>query len=204
MAAITPVDVGNMALDILTEGSITSLEQNTRAARLLHRNIDISREAMLTQHAWNFALVRLDTTPVDTAVEGMTRYRFAKPDDALRVLPLRTGGYPHGLDIQYTAYADGFYSPVAESVPIVYIANMIDPSEMPAEFVRVWSADLALTIAHALTGKSSMVDKAAGIKKQFITEAKKSNAIAKGYQLPPESFAEARGDPDYRYNEARR
>jgi hypothetical protein len=195
MAALTDLDVANIVASMLTEGRIPSLEADTKAARLISLHLDMHREIELQANAWTFALIRLDSDPEDTTIVGPTRYRHSRPDDSLRVLPLMDQGFPHGQNVPYTEYADGLYTSGNSTVPFVYIGNIIDPSQMPATFVNVWAASVAMAIAHALTQKSGMVQMAQGYYEKAIATARRSNAIQRGFQIPPQSISEARGDP---------
>ncbi|MER9854165.1 MULTISPECIES: hypothetical protein [unclassified Mesorhizobium] len=49
--AITPLDIANMALAVLDEAPIDSLDQDVKAARLLNLHFDLAREAELTKCA---------------------------------------------------------------------------------------------------------------------------------------------------------
>ena len=55
--AITPLDIANMALAVLDEAPIDSLDQDVKPARLLNLHFDFAREAELTRHAWVFAIL---------------------------------------------------------------------------------------------------------------------------------------------------
>ena len=49
--AITPLDIANMALAVLDEAPIDSLDPDVKPARLLNLHFDLAREAELTRHA---------------------------------------------------------------------------------------------------------------------------------------------------------
>ncbi|CAH2395901.1 hypothetical protein [Mesorhizobium escarrei] len=49
---IIPLDIANMALGVLDEAPIDSLDQDVKPARLLNLHFDLTREAELTKHAW--------------------------------------------------------------------------------------------------------------------------------------------------------
>ncbi|TIO46843.1 MAG: hypothetical protein E5Y00_32665, partial [Mesorhizobium sp.] len=55
--AITPLDIANMALAVLDEAPIDSLDQDVKAARLLNLHFDLTREGELAKHAWVFAIL---------------------------------------------------------------------------------------------------------------------------------------------------
>ena len=61
------VDLCNSALDKAGHGAITSLEDNTKAARLCLRNWPLVRDRVLRMHPWNFAVKRTNLAAHETA-----------------------------------------------------------------------------------------------------------------------------------------
>ena len=83
------VDLCNSALDKAGHGAITSLEDNTKAARLCSRNWPLVRDRVLRVHPWNFAVKRTNLAAHETAPDWGFTAKFPLPSDFLRLLEVR-------------------------------------------------------------------------------------------------------------------
>lgn len=195
MPAVTAVEVANMALDLLTEGQIDSLEEDSRPARLLSRHYEVTREAELASHAWSFAIVfPEDITATDSQVDGTYRYLYALPDDCIRPLWLTRDGTPDGVPLNWTRWSDGLRSDFEGPLSVPYIANLTDPNDWDALFTQAFAAALAAKIAHPLTGKQSLAQGAQQAYQGLIQQAYRVNAIQRWGRTPNRSWSVARGD----------
>lgn len=196
MAALTPEDVANMALALLDEQPITSLDEDVKSARLLNLHYDVTREAELTKHAWVFAILTADLTATDLG-SGTLQYQYGLPDDCLRPLPLTYDGDPTGIPISWRQESGLFYSDQAGPLTLRYIANLTDPNDWDALFTDVVTAALAVKIALPITHKSGMVELARNAYSQAVADAMRVNAIQTAGTLYRQSWASARGDDRY-------
>ena len=57
---MTPTDIVNLALDMLKEAPITSIDEGRPIAMWCKRNFDVTRDALLEEADWNFALKRAE------------------------------------------------------------------------------------------------------------------------------------------------
>lgn len=189
MPALTREDVANLALDILTEGSIDSLEEDAKAPRLLKRHFDVTREAELTKVVWNFAVM---TKAVDASETGSTPWAFAyeMPADALRILPVINEA---SQEQDWRIEGSQIFTIGGGTRKIRYVANLIDPNDMPAVFIDVWAAAMSIKIAHPITGKSSMIEVARQAYKDAVAAAMKVNAIQKQGRSTQGHWEQARG-----------
>lgn len=194
----TDVDIANMALDLLTEGQIDSLDDDTKPARILNRWYEITREAELLKHTWSFAAIFPDDiTATDTAVDGEFQYLYAVPDDFLRPIWLTRDGLPQGVPINFTMWADGIRTDFSGPLQMPYIANVTDPGDWDALFTIAFAAALALPIAHALTGKASMVQLVQSAYDTAIASARRQNSIMRFGRTPQTGWGYERGDLRY-------
>ena len=93
--AITPLDIAKMALAVLDEAPIDSLDQDVKAARLLNLHFDLAREAELTKHAWVFAILAASVAGADTGSGDCTlSFAYDLPADCLRPLRRTAGSSP--------------------------------------------------------------------------------------------------------------
>lgn len=198
MPAVTDTDIANMALAILTEASIDSLDEDVKAARLLNLHYDVVREAELMLNTWSFAcLFPDDIAAVDIGQDGEFQYLYEVPSDFLRPVWLTRDGKPDGVPIRWTKWADGIRSDFSGPLKMPYVANLIDPNDFDALFTKAFAAALAIPVAHPLTGKASMIQTAQATYDKAISDARRVNAIMKIGRVPDSSWAVQRGDTRY-------
>ncbi|MER9975356.1 hypothetical protein [Mesorhizobium sp. M0085] len=193
--AITPLDIANMALAVLDEAPIDSLDQDAKAARLLNLHFDLTREAELTKHAFVFAILAASVAGFDTCGgAGTLNFAYELPADCLRPLPLTGNGEPDGVPLSWRQEAGLIYSDQAGPRIIRYVANLTDPNDWDALFTEVLVAALAIKIAHPLTHKASMIDVARSAYDRALDAAYSANAIQRGGRFSTTSWAFQRGD----------
>lgn len=196
--AITPEDIANMALAVLDEAPIDSLDQDVKAARLLNLHFDLTREAELTKYAWVCSILRASVVGTDTGTGDCTlNWAYELPDDCLRPLPLTYNGEPDGVPISWRQEAGIIYSDQSSPRVIRYIANLTDPNDWDSLFTEVLVAALAIKIAHPLTHKASMIDIARSAYDRALEAAFAAQAIQRGGRLSTSSWAQQRGDNRY-------
>lgn len=193
--AITPLDIANMALAVLDEAPIDSLDQDVKAARLLNLHFDLTREGELTRHAWVFAILSASVTGTDAGSgDGTLNFAYELPADCLRPLPLTHNGEPDGIPISWRQEAGLIYSAQPGPQTIRYVANLTDPNDWDALFTEVLVAALAVKIAHPLTHKSGMIDIARAAYDRAVDAAFTANAIQRGGKFHTASWTLQRGD----------
>jgi hypothetical protein len=193
--AITPLDIANMALAVLDEAPIDSLDQDVKAARLLNLHFDLTREAELTKYAWVFAILRATVVGADTGGNDCgLNFAYELPADCLRPLPLTHNGEPDGVPISWRQEAGLIYSDQPGPLAIRYVANLTDPNDWDALFTEVLVAALAIKVAHPLTHKSGMIDIARSAYDRALDAALNANAIQRGGRFYSASWSSQRGD----------
>jgi len=196
--AITPLDIANMAIGVLDEAPIDSLDDDEKAARLLNLHMDVTREAELTKHAWVFAILKEEVVGTDTeSGDGTLNWVYELPADCLRPLPLTYDGEPEGVPISWRQEAGLIYSDQSSPRIIRYIANLTDPNDWDALFTEVLVAALAIKIALPLTHKTGMLDLARAAYDRAIDAARTANAFQKSGRLNTTTWAAQRGDNRY-------
>ncbi|TPL05319.1 hypothetical protein FJ938_15290 [Mesorhizobium sp. B2-4-14] len=193
--AITPLDIANMALAVLDEAPIDSLDQDVKAARLLNLHFDLTREAELTRYAWVFAILRATVIGSDTGGNDCgLNVAYELPADCLRPLPLTHNGEPDGVPISWRQEAGLIYCDQPDPLTVRYIANLTDPNDWDALFTEVLVAALAIKVAHPLTHKSGMIDTARSAYDRALDAALNANAIQRGGRFYTASWSIQRGD----------
>jgi hypothetical protein len=195
MASLTPEDVANMALALLDEAPIDSLDQDIKAARLINLHYDLTREAELSKYAWVFAILSASVDGSDTGSGDCTlAWAYELPPDCLRPLPLTDNGEPDGVPISWRQEAGLVYSNMSSPRIIRYIANLTDPNDWDALFTDVLVAALAVKIAHPLTHKAGMIDVARSAYQTALDAAYAAQAIQRQGRLTTTTWAQQRGD----------
>ena len=193
--AITPLDIANMALAVLDEAPIDSLDQDVKAARLLNLHFDLTRESELAKHTWVFAILSASVPGADTGSGDCTlTYVYELPADCIRPLPLTDNGEPDGVPISWRQEAGLIYSDQPGPLTIRYLANLTDPNDWDALFTEVLVAALAIKLAHPLTHKAGMIDIARAAYDRALDTAFSANAIQRGGRLYTNAWAQRRGD----------
>jgi len=174
------VEVCNRALDKLGQGSITSLDDGTTAANLCTRNYAQTRDQLLRDHPWNFAVRRAILAPsTDTPSWGFSN-RFPFPVDCLRLLEvdrLSTAEYQvEGRNI----LANG------STLKIRYIRRVEDPNSFDSAFVDVLATRLAFQMCEAITQSNQKKQALWEEFEDVLTRAKRVD----GQENPPTVFEE--------------
>lgn len=195
MAGVTVEDVANMALGILVEAPINSLDDNTKAARLLNLHYETTRQSELMKNAWSFAIFRTQLSADPDAPTGDTYgYGYAVPEDALRVLPLTDTGEAEGARIPFKQEGGLILTNYSGPRLVRYIGNLTDPADWDPLFVEALAARLAMKIAMPLTNKPSVLQGAQVVYNEAISEARRINSIVASSVHAAQSWSSARGD----------
>lgn len=150
--------VANLALDMVKEAPILSIDENRAAARWMKRNFWPVAQTCLTMHIWKFAMKRASIPADAQAPEFEWQYKYRKPTDCLRVLPLRVGGRMDGRLIPHQVEGDYILTNAPGPLKVRYIATQGNIATWPPLFVEAVACKLAARIAPSLTGKQSMVE----------------------------------------------
>ncbi len=146
--ATSKVQIANLALMHVGEKSITSFTDGSNAANTINQVYDVVRDAVLTDHPWNFAVKRVIPSLDATApVYGFT-YRFDLPTDYLRLLEIdENPEYKiSGLFIECDV----------NPIKIKYIAKNDTAIEYDPLFVQALALRLSSTICERLTQSSTL------------------------------------------------
>jgi len=193
--SVTVEDVCGMALGILDESPIHSLDDNSKAARLLNLHFETTRKSELTKQAWSFAIFRaeIEANP-DAPTSDEYGYGYDMPEDALRILPLTETGEAASQRIDWKMEGGLILTNYSGPRLIRYIGNLTDPDDWNSLFTEAFAARLAMKIAMPLTHKPSFLQGAQTVYNEAISEARRINAIESSSIAGSESWIAARGD----------
>lgn len=144
------VQIINVALSRLGANAITSLTDGTTEQQLAVNLWDVSRQATLRDHPWNFAITEVELSAV---VDGDTRnysYAYQIPADCLRLLEV---------------YEDRDFKLASRRIlsdnstcTVKYVKDVTDTTEWDSLFVDVMAQRLAAEMAYALTKSQATAD----------------------------------------------
>lgn len=184
MAVTSSTDIGNLALDLLTAGTVQDIENPTQANEsILNRWYDVTRRKLLREHPWNFATKRaIIAASSEVPVFGYSA-QYPLPTDFLRLNSIVDAeGYPISNE-QYEIENNAIlYNADGGQLRLKYVYDITDVSKFDAMFVDLLAIDLALAIAYKVTSSNSDVQRLNELRK---LRANMSKAID-GQERPPQ------------------
>lgn len=178
------VEICNMALQKLGAKRITSLSEDSVNGRACNLAFEPTKLAELERHAWSFATTRAELA-ADSAEPAFGRARsFTLPADFVRLLD----DYVEDNTLAKDWEIEGkkIYTDDSDPIYIRYVYNVTDPNEMSPLFREALACKMAYQMCEELTQSNSKKAEVQDAYKEAIKEAKKSNAIQKVAQMPPE------------------
>lgn len=167
----------NLALDILKEAPISSIDDQRPIGKWCKRNFATQRDAALSVASWNFARKQVVLTAETTGPDFGWDYSYVLPGDCIRALPLTYDGTVEGSPVAHEVAQGKILTNHAGPIKVRYIQRVDNYDAYHPLFIDYLSARLARRMAHWLTGKTSFLQIAAGLMQQAWTEAWTVNAI---------------------------
>jgi len=196
------VDIANFALNNLGASNISSLDENSKAARIVNQRYDAVRDAVFRAHPWNCLVHRAELAQETDAPAFGYAYQYALPTNpfCLRVLEFTNGTLSYPQDNMTSNSGGPVY--VVEgrklltdegTAKIKFIGRVTDPQQYDASLVEALSARLAAEICYAITGSTTMVQIQTSLYEAKITEARFNDATEGATQrLEASDFIESR------------
>lgn len=161
--ATSKVDICNSALAKVGAARISSLNDDSKEARLCKELLPLLTKELLRSHPWNFAIERVEVAAtVSTPAFGMD-YQFELPEDCLRVLNVDAefADDTTGQGAHYTWKIEGRKILTHDSTcKIKYIKDVSDsPHLFDATFVDALSYRLASDLAYPLAQSNSLASR---------------------------------------------
>jgi hypothetical protein len=157
-APATSLAVCNLALDLLEEDAVTSIESpTTETEAVCARWYPAVRRAVYRKHVWNWALKRAALAPAATAPIFGYGTAYDLPADFIRLVSI---GDDYLMDLKTKYQVEGgqlLYGADAstDSLNIRYIFDQVTVTKMDPCFIDVLATELAIRIAKKITGDSS-------------------------------------------------
>jgi len=154
---LVELDIWNLTLDGLSQSRvITSAEKaalSSSEARWFNRNYNPTVRALLRANVWTFAKDLAEVEADATAPAFDYAYRFALPNDWVRLLPITDNGQKVGDLIHYEIVGDWIHTDEPGPLKLRGIMDLVDPDTWDHLFVDVAVARLMQKFAVRLTGK---------------------------------------------------
>ena len=144
------VQLCNLALAKVGNEQITSLTENSKAARLCNLVYEPMRDATLRAHPWNFAIKRIELAANTLTPAYEYNTQFTLPSDFLRLIGTNM------LDTaKFTVEGNQLLCNVS-ALKIKYIYAVTDPNVFDWLFNEALSARIAAELSIAMTDNRSL------------------------------------------------
>lgn len=180
------VEIVNNALVEIGEATITSIDQNTRAARAAKRVWNNVRREMLARYRWNFARKRAVLAPDATAPAFGWTAQFTVPNDFLVLI----GVYDSLEDQRSLTATRQAYDREGDKILwdgtalyILYVADITDTGQFDPLFESALVYKLAMRLAYDLSTGDGKATSLQNLFSEAIKTAKMSNAIQRSPEL---------------------
>ena len=196
------VDIANYALNNLGASNISSLDENSKAARIVNQRYEAVRDAVFRAHPWNCLIRRAQLAQETDAPAFGYAKQYALPTNpyCLRVLEFSNGTLSYPQD-NMTNNSGGPVFVIEGrklltdegTARIKYVGRVTDPQQYDASLVEALAARLAAEICYAITGSTSMVQIQTSLYEAKINEARFNDATEGATQrLEASDFIESR------------
>lgn len=170
-------DICNMALDILKEAPISSIDDDRATARWFKRNFATARDASLSLADWNFAMDRA-LLPADTLAPAFGWDKaYTLPGSCIRLSAITYEGADESRNIRHRVERRRILTNETGPLAIRFVGRTEAYDTYHPLFIEALSARMAFRMAHWLTGKTGYQEVAAGILKQSLSDAWLADAI---------------------------
>ncbi len=172
------VDICNSALNMIGSSIITSLTEDSKAARVCNQRYTFVRDAIFRAHPWNCLIRRKKLARDATAPAYKYAYRFPLPVNpyCLRVLTVSDDGNEERLDIDYKVEGNRYLLTDEGTIYVQFISREEDPQQYDFLLIEAISSRLASDIAYSLVGSSSLATTLYGLYELKLREARFADA----------------------------
>lgn len=167
--SISQTAICNRALIRIGADTITSIDEDSKEARIMNILYDQVRQELLRSHIWNFALRREILAADSTSPDFQWLFQYPLPADCLRVVGLHD-------PISVFKVENGKIMSDDDGIYLIYISDVEDPQEFDVTFITMFSLKLALEAAYNLTNSTTLTNQ---LQQEFIIarrEAKQYDA----------------------------
>lgn len=174
---LSDTQICNMALDLLEEAPIDSIDDNLSVARWFKRNFWPTAWALMRKHPWNFAIDRRLLAASSTAPAFGWSTAYDIPAEWLRVLPLTIDGTENGRQIPHKVEQGRILTNATISMlglaglPVRGIKRIDNTGLFDNQFADALAASLGMKAAHFITGKQSYAERMGNVFQGALADA---------------------------------
>lgn len=143
------VDICNLALVKIGEGTIIALSEDSKAGRLCNLFYNDTRDEILREHPWNFATKRVELAKLLTTPSFEFDAEFQLPSDLLKIIKTDDNLLPYRIEGKKLLINN-------DSVKIEYIARISDTTQFDSLFVVALWMRMASHLAFNLSDNNSL------------------------------------------------
>ncbi len=146
---LTDLQIANNALGRLGCERISSLEDNSKRARLVNDFLESSRKVTLEMGPWDFATTRVQLSSIGTPAFEFT-HQFEVPDDHIFIIKEYN-------DEEYKVEGELIFANT-DTLLLVYVYEIDEDVKRSPNFDKAWYLNLAAEMAYSLTQNNSLKD----------------------------------------------
>lgn len=170
MPAIDATQIANQALSLIGETPVNSLDDGSKAARIMSVNIRPAHRAMLEEYDWADATRRVELTAEEDTPPYGWQFQYRLPADLVRVSAVNEERYSPVWNLENDRILTNL-TPVF----LRYIAE-VDPWEMSSSYQQALVYELAKRAAPAITGRLSDLDRMEQYARRYLEQAMRTDA----------------------------
>lgn len=172
LADYSEVGVANLALHMMGRGALlTSLSDNSQAARVMRLALPYARDAVLRSFPWNFAKARATIAAQATAPDFEFSHQYLLPTDPWCLRVLRVDGLD-GSD--WRIEGRNLLCNDSGPVSIKYVQRVTDLAQSDPLFVAALATRLAADTALSITESSA---KAEDLMRSYQAKLREARAV---------------------------
>lgn len=176
-STLATIDVWNMALDLVKEAPLATIDDDDNRRDWFTRNYATTRDALLSEHPWNFAIKFGSLAASATAPAFRWSFAYPLPSDYLYLSMPQDGGGFEATPFPYEIVGNDICCDMTGPLKIRYVYRCNEEGLWSALFVEALSAKLAMKIGHWVSGKGTLVQLAQGIYEDALARAKRIDGM---------------------------
>lgn len=188
----------NLALTELGQDGCTSIDDDIERVRVLRRNWEFVRDAVLAEHPWKFAIKRAELAALASEPLFGWSLQYALPEACLKVVQVGDEWAFYSADNELETFAmEGgrVLTDIEAPLQIRYVERKENVGEWPVLFGQAVAYKLASVCAKKITGSNTEAERVMGLYQLHVRTAKRHSAIERPPQhLRDGSWLDARGD----------
>ncbi len=169
------VDIAREALQIVSDKTIVSLDENSNAARQSRIAYPKARDTVLRAYAWTCATRRVSLPSSANGASFGDWSRFTRPADDIKLLPITDTGEEDGTPVPYRLEGRDILTNLDAPLKYRYITSNIDPVAMTPDLRSAIAAQMAVRLAEIINGSQSSLQRALGRYRMALADAKRAD-----------------------------